>query len=228
MLSLSERIQEVLEAEARLYPLTDEDRALIDRAKKAVLEYYEAGFHQLASVAQGRKGLYLGLQFDAKVGQFSICAEAFAQGFAAIAKDRLLTIVTARRARNEEGGRVHLVMPCAACRERLLQFNPEVQVIIPFAEKPVKLPIEAIYQFAYATRIRQRPTDEELDRLVADWWQTERDFFPIAKPLQAPSLQDAPMLPTKVQEPSAATRPRLKNALNELLKAIRLKMKLRD
>lgn len=151
-----------------LSPINQDDRELVERARRTIKTYYQKGFHQLASAARGFSGTtYDALQHDAKIGQNSGCAEFFAISYAELAGDRLHTIVTVRRAPDEEGGNCHVVAPCAMCVDRLLQFSPDVLVIVPHGEDIIKVPVRVLYPLPYA--VRKRPELERMGEAGKEW-----------------------------------------------------------
>lgn len=169
-----QRRLDLLQEESDQNPLLDEDRVLIKKAEVYINEFYEPGFHQLASATYGfiPGSTYYGLQLDSKVGQYSRCAEPDAIVDAwKKAKDKLRTIVTVRGRRAEEGGGSHIVTPCEGYRENLSQLAPLVHVIILGENAPIKLPIKTLMgAYKFANRIRaKRAGEEDLERLLKDW-----------------------------------------------------------
>lgn len=164
-----DRVLELCYHSSRLFhPLTDEDWALVDRVKQLAEHFCERGFHQLVSIGVGRnKGRkYRGLQRDSKLGHHSRCAEWDAIDKASFRHDRLRLIATARRG---PGGETKLAMPCASCKENILQFcGAEAEVIIPWGSELIKVPADILNFLAYAPRERVQQSDFQTSMVVGD------------------------------------------------------------
>ena len=73
----------------------------------------------------------MAVNLDATVGRAAICAEAVALGEAVMAGDTVDLVVAVRQPRPDEAGGPQVVSPCGLCRELLLDYAPEAEVIVP-------------------------------------------------------------------------------------------------
>lgn len=136
-------------------PLSPEDKILVERLKGVMRRQFAHGFHQLIALGIDTRGNeFDGLQLDCPIGQSSNCAEVGVVMKAAQAKARLTTIVTVHHKREEDGGEVHVVAPCAACVERLLHFFPRIQVIVWYEGELRKVPVRSLLPIPYKRRMR--------------------------------------------------------------------------
>jgi cytidine deaminase len=126
--------------------LTDADRALCKRARDTCERAFDpAGFdgesaHIVASALRTDDGMvYDGVSLPASVGRASVCAEPVAVGEAvADGVDRAAfdTIVAVAHPRPGGGhDDVVAIPPCGVCRELLVDYQPELRVIVPEGEE---------------------------------------------------------------------------------------------
>lgn len=140
---------------SQLYPLTDEDRALIDRATSEIRLRFHDKFWQLAAAVVTEMGnVRVGIQHDTKSGRANTDAEQ-----AVLKKTRrhhpgepLKTIVTAHHSTQNhshtgsDGSPINLVTSCALCRKSILKYSPDVNAIIPLNGEGIgKVPMRAMY-----------------------------------------------------------------------------------
>ena len=133
-------------------PLTDADRALVDAARTVLLRHYKPFWHTVGAALRGRDGrIWTGVHLGATVGRLSICAEAIALGRAVMDGDGTVeTAVAVRHPKPEETVReIAVVPPCGACRENLLDFDPECWVIVPTAEGLRRVPVRSLLPLPY-------------------------------------------------------------------------------
>lgn len=117
----------------RAKPPGPKDRALIAAASRLIERRYAPGRHHIAAAAQTKSGkIYLGLHLDTYVGRASVCAEAVAVGRAlAAGKDPIVRVVSVRHPRPTEASQaLAVVSPCGVCRELLMDFAPQSEVIL--------------------------------------------------------------------------------------------------
>jgi cytidine deaminase len=81
----------------------------------------------------------------------SVCAEPIALGRAILDGDgSVATIVALRHPKPDESDRdIAIVPPCGACREMLLDFDPDAMVIVPAGGSAAKLPVRALLALPY-------------------------------------------------------------------------------
>lgn len=136
-------------------PLDPADQALIDTAKRLIAERYIENRHHIGAALRTRSGrIYTGLHLDTYVGRASVCAEAVAVGAAMAAGDRdIVSIVSVRHPRPREANReIQVVSPCGICREMLADFAPECEVIVPAADRLVRVKVPDLLPNKYFRR----------------------------------------------------------------------------
>jgi cytidine deaminase len=112
--------------------LSPSDRALITAAEEAVRLRYRYGRHSVGAALRGASGrVFVAVNLDATVGRAAICAEAVALGEAVMAGETVALVAAVRHPRPDEGGGPMLVSPCGLCRELLLDYAPEAEVLVP-------------------------------------------------------------------------------------------------
>jgi len=99
---------------------------LIDTAKKLISQRFKENRHHFAAALKSRCGkVFTGIQLKTSIAGAEICAEAVA--IAAAAEEGVTgveSIVTVNRI-----GEV--IAPCGACRELLIDYCPDAEVIVP-------------------------------------------------------------------------------------------------
>ena len=108
-----------------MHPVTSQDMELIEAARKVIrLNYDGVRFcHTVGAAVRCPEGrIYVGVNLYALHGA---CAEQVALGTAAANGERtFLTIVAVRSAEGE------IIPPCGNCRQILLDYAPECEVIL--------------------------------------------------------------------------------------------------
>jgi cytidine deaminase len=133
-------------------PLDDDDRALLVAAQQVLRRHYRPVQHTVAAALRGRDGqMWTGLHLGTTVGRLSVCAEAVALGRAVLEGDgRIATMVAVRHPKPDEDDRsLAVVSPCGACREMVMDYDPDALVIMPGPQGPLKLPIRALLPWPY-------------------------------------------------------------------------------
>ena len=101
---------------------------------------------------RGRDGrIWTGIHLGATVGRLAVCAEAVALGRAIMDGDGTVEcMVAVRHPKPEEAAReVAIVPPCGACREMLVDFDPQASVILPSPAGPIRVPVKSLLPFPY-------------------------------------------------------------------------------
>jgi cytidine deaminase len=112
--------------------LSAEDQALVAAAAGAVRARYRYGRHTVGAALRAASGrVFVAVNLDATVGRAAVCAEAVALGEAVMAGETVEVVVAMRHPRADEPGEPALVPPCGLCRELLLDYAPEAEVIMP-------------------------------------------------------------------------------------------------
>lgn len=133
-------------------PLQPADHALVEAAKAVLLQHYRPFWHTVAAALRGRDGrIWTGVHLGATVGRLSICAEAVALGRAIMDGDGTIECAVAvRHPKPEESVRdIAVVPPCGACRENLLDYDPDALVIVETAAGLRKVPVRALLPLPY-------------------------------------------------------------------------------
>ena len=121
-------------------PLTDADESLRDRALDVNREAFDPEFfdggHVVAAAVRTADGsVYDGVSLPTSIGRVSACAEqgavsaAIADGHA---HDEIAACVAVSHPLPSHDAEEHRVVPpCGACRELLVDYNPEMRVVVP-------------------------------------------------------------------------------------------------
>jgi cytidine deaminase len=128
-----------------LQPLTDDDRELIDLARRTVDANTDGpdGVHTMGAAVRGIDGrMYAGINLYHFTG--GPCAELVALGHARASGARELTTIVA--VGNEGRG---VVAPCGRDRQVLLDYHPGIRVILPAPDGPGTLSITELLPGAY-------------------------------------------------------------------------------
>jgi cytidine deaminase len=134
-------------------PLTDADEELIATARATCREAYDpSGFrdesaHIVASALRTEAGaVYDGVSLPASVGRASLCAEpvsigvAIADGVDSAAFETVVAVAHPRS--DDEFDAPTAIPPCGVCREMLVDYEPDLRVIVPEAEEGGPLTVE--------------------------------------------------------------------------------------
>ncbi|MBF6228513.1 hypothetical protein IU470_25825 [Nocardia abscessus] len=106
---------------------------MILRAKRLIENHYLEERHQIGAVVLDLNGSYHdGIHLEAMIGRASSCAEASALANAVMAGARGLSMAVAvRHPKPSEAGQIpKIVSPCGLCRELLLDYAPDVLVVL--------------------------------------------------------------------------------------------------
>ena len=115
-----------------VHPLTDDDRELIELARRTVDANTDGpdGVHTMGAAVRGVDGrMYAGINLYHFTG--GPCAELVALGHARAEGARELTTIVA--VGNENRG---VVGPCGRDRQILVDYHPGIRVILPTADGP--------------------------------------------------------------------------------------------
>ena len=128
------------------YEITNEDRELIRAALDVLARNFDDGVyrHTVGAAIRTREGkIYVGVNCD---GIHGACAEYVAMGMAISAGERALDTVVAVHEKAKNG----LLAPCGNCRQMLLEYCPEIKVILNDDEgRPIKVGIRDLLPFAW-------------------------------------------------------------------------------
>ncbi len=133
-------------------PLTSADHDLLGAARAVLLQHYRPFWHTVAAALRGRDGrIWTGIHLGATVGRLSICAEAIALGRAVMDGDGTIECAVAvRHPKPEESVReIAVVSPCGACRENILDFDPNAFVIVDTQAGLRRVPVRSLLPLPY-------------------------------------------------------------------------------
>lgn len=118
-------------APAYIDPVGNADR-LIASAYQAISARYAVERHQIAAALLDADGtVHLGLHLDAMVGRAAVCAEAGALSTARLSTSApLIAIAAVRHPKPTETMPARIVPPCGLCRELLLDYAPDIRVVL--------------------------------------------------------------------------------------------------
>ena len=133
-------------------PLSPGDLSLIEAARDILKAHYRPFWHMVGAAIRSRDGrIWTGLHLGATVGRLSVCAEAVALGRAIIEGDGTVELAVAvRHPKPDESDReIAVVAPCGACREMLLDFDPEAEIIIGGPLSLARVPVRDLLPIPY-------------------------------------------------------------------------------
>ncbi len=95
--------------------------------------------------------IWTGVHLGATVGRLQVCAEAVALGRAIMEGDgSVACAVAVRHPKPDEPSQdLAVVPPCGACREMLVDFSREAQVIVPLPAGLRRLPVSSLLPLPY-------------------------------------------------------------------------------
>lgn len=119
-------------------PLTADDEALLAEAREVALAHYAPDKHWVATVLRAASGnTYAGVNLDPDIGAASVHAEGVALGAAIVAGETDFETVGGVIVDPDRSTRA--ISSCGVCRELLSSFAPDIDVIIPGDDGPVKV-----------------------------------------------------------------------------------------
>lgn len=128
------------------YELTQQDRELIQTALDTLAKHFDDGVyhHTVGAAVRCKNGrVYSGVNCD---GIHGSCAEYITLGMAVSAGEREFDTIVAVHEKAPNG----VVAPCGNCRQMLVEYCPDVKVILNDDEgNMVKVPIKDLLPFAW-------------------------------------------------------------------------------
>ena len=106
----------------------------------------------VASALRSRDGrIWTGVHLGATVGRLQVCAEAIALGRAIMEGDgSVACAVAVRHPKPDEAlQELAVVPPCGACREMLVDFDRDAQVIVPLPAGLRRVPVSSLLPLPY-------------------------------------------------------------------------------
>lgn len=131
--------------------LSPEDEELLAAAREVIRDNYLKDRHEVGSAVRAASGeIYTGVHLESP--GVDICAEWVALGKAISAGQRDFTCVVA-------AGRRGVMSPCGVCRELLLRYAPNADVIVPDEQgRPRKVTIGELLPIPYNRKRPAAPT----------------------------------------------------------------------
>ncbi|MET7934653.1 cytidine deaminase [Streptomyces sp. NPDC005322] len=127
--------------------------ALVRRAQELIATHYRVERHQIGAVLLDHDGQYHeGVHMEAMVGRASSCAEtaALANAVMASASDKLTYTVAVRHPKPSESDQTpRVVPPCGLCRELLLDYGPDIRVVLADDNCLHAVPLSELMPYKY-------------------------------------------------------------------------------
>lgn len=134
-----------IQASMQTDPLSSADETLIEQVEATNAESVDGDFLDGAHiVAVGIRlddgTIYEGVSLPAKIGRASVCAEPVAVG-SAIADGHShgaieTSVAVAYPMSHHETSDQRIIPPCGVCRELLVDYNPDMRIIVPGDTEP--------------------------------------------------------------------------------------------
>ena len=130
--------------------ITTADRELICLAKDKLKEILIFEKHFVVAVIRTKTGqVFTGFNLKTIATRASVCAESIALAKMIEAGHKADTIVVIAQLNGVEGKVPELVSPCGICRELLIDYAPEVKIILSHQGLLIKLPITELLHHPY-------------------------------------------------------------------------------
>jgi cytidine deaminase len=124
-------------------PLDSQDVELIEAAADVIRRNYVDGRHSVGAALRGASGrIYTGVNIESCA--YGPCAEPIALGAAISSGEREFTTIVA-----VIGGTFAVLPPCGNCRQMLVDYAPDILVILERAGQRVKTAASALLPAAY-------------------------------------------------------------------------------
>jgi len=137
--------------------LTDGDLELVRLATELISAREGDDNHTVAAAARDAEGCtFTGLNLYHFTG--GPCAELVAMGTATSTTAVRLNVMVAVGDRGRG-----VIAPCGRCRQVMLDYFPDMQVIVPEGEEAVRVPIAALLPWTYVWQDHQEPHQHERD-----------------------------------------------------------------
>lgn len=108
-------------------PITQADEELIAAAIKAIEDNFSPGKHRVGAAVRGKSGqIYVGIHVDSNA--VDVCAEWVALGTAMTNGEREIISMVAVMKQSEHA-KPEVVSPCGVCRELILTYSRETEVL---------------------------------------------------------------------------------------------------
>ena len=125
--------------------MTEEITGLIELASEHLKNNYKQYQHHVAAALKCNDKVYLSLHLDIK--GFDVCAEPIALSNALENSETEFTYIVAVIMNKD--GTTEVVSPCGNCRQMLLQYCPDVNVILKSEDEIVTIPANKLLPWPY-------------------------------------------------------------------------------
>jgi cytidine deaminase len=127
------------------FKLDSKDQELITAAQEVIRRNYDGERHSVGSAVLCASGkIYTGVNIDSC--GYGPCAEPIAMGVAISSGERKFQVIVAVNGSNPGDP---LMSPCGNCRQLLLDYAPDVMVILKHNGKAIKVKISDLLPAAY-------------------------------------------------------------------------------
>jgi len=127
------------------YPLDETDHALLAAARETLLRAYHEERHTVGAAIRAASGrVYTGVNIEACAA--GPCAEPIALGAAITAGERAFETIVAVGGRDEPG---YVLNPCGNCRQMMIDYAPEMMVIVEYEGQVCKVRARDLLPGAY-------------------------------------------------------------------------------
>ena len=132
--------------------LSTEDLQLIEAATQHIQHLYEEGKHGVATALRMRSGkIICAVNMEGSFGCIDVCAEQVALGKAVSENEKdIVCVVTVKKPSvdsiNQE---IRVVSPCGLCREQLMDYAVQGDIIVRDGETVFKVPMKTLLPYRY-------------------------------------------------------------------------------
>ena len=117
----------------KTFPITKEDKKLIDEATNIINKYHKHNKHNVGAAVKTSSGkIFSAVHLEANIGRIAVCAEPIAMGKAiSEGENKFDTIVAVGYSGTRGRKKIQVIEPCGMCRELVTDYALNAKVIIP-------------------------------------------------------------------------------------------------
>ena len=133
-------------------PLTSHDEQLIQAAQAIIARLYRPDQHHVGAALATQSGrIFTAVHLESYLGRTTVCAEAMVMGKAFSEGERDFATIVAVRHPDADDAQTHpyVVPPCGMCRELMLEYGPNMAVILPHKKELLKCQARDLLPFPY-------------------------------------------------------------------------------
>jgi len=131
----------------------NETTILIERTKQFLKNHYKQDRHHVACALVTAGNTYFSLHLD--TSGYDICAEPIAISNALAAGETNFETITAVYWDGNESHEPIIISPCGDCRQMLIEYAPNLKVIVEGQEGPETISIEELLPHSYVNPKRK-------------------------------------------------------------------------